>query len=181
MGPVARESAIPEDAPGSGAEDRLPLAHGSAFPEDLSGESAVSEHFSEVNLEIGHVLFIDIVGYTKLLINEQSDQLEKLRKIARATGGSQGASSRISFLASRFNKRSRMRARVWNRSRSSLGSLDSGSAAEGSPRRQMYRRDPRASPGAGDKLAPCCHPPARYRAGKGRTRAKVPHAASIRH
>ena len=28
----------------------------------------------EIALEIAHVLFIDIVGYSKLLINEQSDQ-----------------------------------------------------------------------------------------------------------
>src|SRR4029079_12962792 len=35
--------------------------------------------------EIGHVLFIDIVGYSKLLIHEQSEQLQKLREIARAT------------------------------------------------------------------------------------------------
>jgi len=39
----------------------------------------------EVSLEIGHVLFIDIVGYTKLLIHEQLEHLEKLREIARAT------------------------------------------------------------------------------------------------
>src|SRR5499427_2792131 len=40
---------------------------------------------SEVKLEIGHVLFLDIVGYSKLLITQQSEQLEILRKIARAT------------------------------------------------------------------------------------------------
>jgi TolB-like protein/Flp pilus assembly protein TadD len=40
---------------------------------------------SEVKFEIGHVLFIDIVGYSKLLINEQSDQIETLKKIVRAT------------------------------------------------------------------------------------------------
>ena len=28
----------------------------------------------EIELEIGHVLFIDIVGYSKLLINEQSER-----------------------------------------------------------------------------------------------------------
>jgi hypothetical protein len=28
----------------------------------------------DVKFEIGHVLFIDIVGYSKLLINEQSEQ-----------------------------------------------------------------------------------------------------------
>src|SRR5438034_5449727 len=40
---------------------------------------------SDVKLEIGHVLFIDIVGYSKLLITEQSEQLQKLREIVRAT------------------------------------------------------------------------------------------------
>src|SRR6201993_1814179 len=40
---------------------------------------------SEVKLEIGHVLFIDIVGYSQLLITQQSEQLETLRRIARGT------------------------------------------------------------------------------------------------
>ena len=35
--------------------------------------------------EIGHVLFIDIVGYSKLLINEQSNQIQTLREIVRGT------------------------------------------------------------------------------------------------
>src|ERR1700756_3588201 len=40
---------------------------------------------SDVKFEIGHVLFIDIVGYSKLLINEQSEQIQKLKQIVRAT------------------------------------------------------------------------------------------------
>src|SRR2546425_7871196 len=44
-----------------------------------------SEHSSDVKFEIGHVLFIDIVGYSKLLINEQSDQIQKLKEIVRGT------------------------------------------------------------------------------------------------
>jgi adenylate cyclase len=40
---------------------------------------------SEVKFEIGHILFIDIVGYTKLMIHEQLEHLEKLREIARGT------------------------------------------------------------------------------------------------
>ena len=40
---------------------------------------------SDVKLEIGHVLFIDIVGYSKLLINEQSEQIQKLKEIVRGT------------------------------------------------------------------------------------------------
>ena len=44
-----------------------------------------SEHSSDVKFEIGHVLFIDIVGYSKLLINEQSEQTQKLREIVLGT------------------------------------------------------------------------------------------------
>src|SRR5712672_3855875 len=40
---------------------------------------------SELKFEIGHVLFIDIVGYSQLLINQQSEQLDILRKIVRGT------------------------------------------------------------------------------------------------
>src|SRR5215468_10191525 len=39
----------------------------------------------EIQLEIAHVLFIDIVGYSKLSIDEQTEYLEQLREIARAT------------------------------------------------------------------------------------------------
>src|SRR5438094_9118232 len=44
-----------------------------------------SEHPADVKFEIGHVLFIDIVGYSKLLITEQSDQLQTLKQIVRGT------------------------------------------------------------------------------------------------
>jgi TolB-like protein/class 3 adenylate cyclase len=44
-----------------------------------------AEPSSDVKFEIGHVLFIDIVGYSKLLINEQSKQLQKLKEIVRGT------------------------------------------------------------------------------------------------
>ena len=39
----------------------------------------------DVKFEIGHVLFIDIVAYSKLLINEQRDQIQKLKAIVRGT------------------------------------------------------------------------------------------------
>ena len=45
-----------------------------------------TESSRDVKLEIGHVLFIDIVGYSKLLINEQSEQIQKLKQIVRGTG-----------------------------------------------------------------------------------------------
>jgi TolB-like protein/Tfp pilus assembly protein PilF len=39
----------------------------------------------EIQLEIGHVLFIDIVSYSKLLITEQSEHLQTLKQIVRGT------------------------------------------------------------------------------------------------
>src|SRR5256886_17663906 len=44
-----------------------------------------SQSSSDVKFEIGHVLFIDIVGYSKLLITEQSEQLQTLKQIVRGT------------------------------------------------------------------------------------------------
>src|SRR5712675_998002 len=40
---------------------------------------------SEVKFEIGHVLFIDIVAYSQLLITQQSQQLDTLKRIVRGT------------------------------------------------------------------------------------------------
>ncbi len=39
----------------------------------------------EIQLEIAHVLFIDIVGYSKLSINEQNAVVDELTQIVRAT------------------------------------------------------------------------------------------------
>ena len=39
----------------------------------------------EIQLEIAHVLFIDIVGYSKLSINEQHAAVEELSQIVRAS------------------------------------------------------------------------------------------------
>src|SRR3989475_3299411 len=39
----------------------------------------------EIELEIAHVLFIDIVGYSKLSINDQHAAIEELTKIVRAS------------------------------------------------------------------------------------------------
>src|SRR6201988_791378 len=46
----------------------------------------MTEPSSEVKFDIGHVLFIGIVGYSKQLIAEQSDQMQTLREIVRGTG-----------------------------------------------------------------------------------------------
>src|SRR4051794_38235954 len=47
--------------------------------------STSSDSSSDIKFDIGHVLFIDIVGYSKLLINEQSDQIQTLKAIVRGT------------------------------------------------------------------------------------------------
>jgi hypothetical protein len=45
----------------------------------------ISEHPSDVKFEIGHVLFLDIVGYSKLLIAEQTERLQTLKATVRRT------------------------------------------------------------------------------------------------
>src|SRR5213083_457966 len=42
-------------------------------------------------LETGHVLFIDIVGYSKLLTDEQSEALQELNRIVRSTEAARDA------------------------------------------------------------------------------------------
>src|SRR5204863_1456768 len=44
-----------------------------------------TESSGDVKFEIGHVLYIDIVGYSKLNIHEQSELLETLKKVVRGT------------------------------------------------------------------------------------------------
>ena len=43
------------------------------------------ESENDLRLEIGHVLFIDLVGYSKLLIEEQKERLGQLTNIVLAT------------------------------------------------------------------------------------------------
>jgi TolB-like protein/Flp pilus assembly protein TadD len=55
----------------------------------MSGMSNETE--ANVQLEIAHVLFLDIVGYSKLLINEQTEQIQTLKRIVRGTEQFQSA------------------------------------------------------------------------------------------
>jgi hypothetical protein len=45
----------------------------------------------QIQLEIAHVLFTDIVGYSKLPINEQRALVERLNEIVRGTDEFQAA------------------------------------------------------------------------------------------
>jgi hypothetical protein len=46
---------------------------------------------THVALEVGHVLFMDVVGYSELLINDQSEVLAQLNQVVRATAHFQKA------------------------------------------------------------------------------------------
>src|ERR1700730_9144876 len=50
-----------------------------------------NENSGDLKFEIGHVLFIDIVGYSKLSINEESAQVGTLEKIVPARKDRAGA------------------------------------------------------------------------------------------
>jgi class 3 adenylate cyclase len=46
---------------------------------------------TDVALEVAHVLFMDVVGYSELLINDQSEVLAQLNQVVRATAHFQKA------------------------------------------------------------------------------------------
>src|SRR5213592_2863220 len=49
------------------------------------------EQKMQLRLEIAHVLFMDIVGYSKLLIDEQSEALQELNQMVRSTEAARAA------------------------------------------------------------------------------------------
>jgi hypothetical protein len=51
------------------------------------------EQKTQLRLEIAHVLFMDIVGYSKLLIDGQSEALQELNQIVQYRGGAFSGSS----------------------------------------------------------------------------------------
>jgi class 3 adenylate cyclase len=46
----------------------------------------MSTEVTNLQLEIAHVLFIDVVGYSKLLIDDQRELQHQLNQIVRGTG-----------------------------------------------------------------------------------------------
>ena len=58
------------------------------------------EEKTKLRLEIAHVLFVDIVGYSKLLIDEQSEALQELNQIVHNTEAAREAeaSGQLIFL-----------------------------------------------------------------------------------
>ena len=52
----------------------------------------------EIQFDIAHILFIDVVGYSKLSVNDQHAAVEELNRIVRAAEQVQRADSRIRSL-----------------------------------------------------------------------------------
>ena len=44
-----------------------------------------AKHKSDPHLTTAHVLFMDVVGYSKLLVNEQREVIQQLNQIVRKT------------------------------------------------------------------------------------------------
>jgi TolB-like protein/class 3 adenylate cyclase/Tfp pilus assembly protein PilF len=51
----------------------------------VNAQDTPAEPPPDLQLEIAHLLFIDVVGYSKLLVNEQVELLQKLNQIVRST------------------------------------------------------------------------------------------------
>jgi hypothetical protein len=66
------------------------------------------ESSSDLKFEIGHVLFIDIVGYSKVSVNDQHAAVEELNRVVRASEQFQQAEA-----ASRLLEPSSERAQIW--------------------------------------------------------------------
>ena len=64
----------------------------------------MSDSADDLRFAIGHVLFIDIVGYSKLLIEEQKERLNQLTEIVLATAQVREAGSRSGNLRAVWTK-----------------------------------------------------------------------------
>jgi TolB-like protein/class 3 adenylate cyclase/Tfp pilus assembly protein PilF len=60
----------------------------------VNQQDTPAETASDLQLEIAHLLLIDVVGYSKLLVNEQIELLQELKQIVRSTGSFRAAEAR---------------------------------------------------------------------------------------
>src|SRR3954469_12200235 len=68
------------------AREQLCQNHGVRVATSSGASHSMSTELEpDLQLEIAHVLFIDVVGYSKLLINEQHERLGELNQIVRNT------------------------------------------------------------------------------------------------
>src|SRR5213079_711949 len=68
-----------------------PLSLGS---ETVNPQDTPAEPTPDLQLEIAHLLLIDVVGYSKLLVNEQIELLQELKQIVRSTESFRKAEAR---------------------------------------------------------------------------------------
>jgi class 3 adenylate cyclase len=57
----------------------------------VNSRGTLAETKSDLPLEIAHFLLIDIVGYSKLLVDEQVEVLQELKQVVRSTEFFRGA------------------------------------------------------------------------------------------
>jgi len=60
----------------------------------VNAQHTPAEPTHDLQLEIAHLLFIDVVGYSKLLVNEQVELLQRLNQIVRNTESFRAAEAR---------------------------------------------------------------------------------------
>src|SRR5437867_1443215 len=60
----------------------------------VNPQDTPAEPTPDLKLEIAHLLLIDVVGYSKLLVNEQIEMLQELKQIVRSTESFRAAEAR---------------------------------------------------------------------------------------
>src|SRR5436853_4281915 len=60
----------------------------------MNAQDTSAEPTPDLQLEIAHLLLIDVVGYSKLLVNEQIELLQELKQIVRSTESFRAAEAR---------------------------------------------------------------------------------------
>src|SRR4029077_21211201 len=56
-----------------------------SFSQRVNAQDTPAEPKPDLQLEIAHILLIDVVGYSRLLVNEQIELLQELKEIVRST------------------------------------------------------------------------------------------------
>src|SRR5438094_6522485 len=60
----------------------------------VNAQDSPTEPAADLQLEIAHLLLIDVVGYSKLLVNEQIELLQELKQIVRSSESFRAAEAR---------------------------------------------------------------------------------------
>ena len=60
----------------------------------MNAQDSPAEPTPDLQLEIAYILLIDVVGYSKLLVNEQIELLQELKEIVRSSESFHAAEAR---------------------------------------------------------------------------------------